>query len=93
MQCHAMLPEPSPHVSASIHHQGVVFFHATNGQLFTANRTGADIWEGLGRQMSAERIAEDLSRRYGIPLDSARAHTTRFIAQLADGRLVERRSA
>jgi hypothetical protein len=93
MQNHTSPSQPSPHVSASVHQQGIVFFHAKHGQLFAANHTGADIWRGLEQQLSPEHIAEGLSRRYQIPLDAARAHTTRFIAQLTDGRLVERRMA
>jgi hypothetical protein len=93
VQINTIFCETSPHVSASRHHHGIVLFDTTHGQLFTANEAGADIWLGLEQRLPAERIAEQLSLRYSIPLESARSHTNRFIGQLADQRLVERRPA
>jgi hypothetical protein len=93
MQTNTLFCEPSPHVSASMHHDGAVFFHAEHGQLFTTNRAGADIWRGLEQHLSGERIAEDLSHRYQLPLEAARTHTSHFIAQLVARQLVDRRLA
>jgi hypothetical protein len=82
-----------PHVSASVHNDGVVFFDAEQGQLFASNRTGAYVWQRLEQGWSAERIAEDLSARYHLPVSTARIHAARFIAQLEDRQLIERRAA
>lgn len=90
---HNITSQPSPHVSASVHQQGIVFFHAERGEVFSANRTGADIWHGIEQRQPIERIAADLSARYRISLDAALAHTNRFIAQLSGYCLVERRTA
>jgi hypothetical protein len=76
-----------------VHQQGIVFFHAERGEVFSANKTGADIWHGLEERQSVERIAADLSERYRISLDAALAHTHHFIAQLTGRCLVERRTA
>jgi hypothetical protein len=82
---------PCPDVAASIHDHGVVFFHLKHGCLFTSNRTGAHIWRGLQQQLAAEHIAEQISRHYDIAPATAHEHTTRFISQLEERRLIERR--
>jgi hypothetical protein len=80
-------------VSASYHDHGVVLFDAERGELFSANLTGAEIWQALEQQLSSEHIASALSERYRIPLETADAHTTNFLAQLERRRLVMRRAA
>lgn len=83
----------SPDVSASIHDRGVVFLHLKHGRLFSANAAGAHIWEGLQQQLSADHIAEHVSRRYQIAPDTAQAHTARFLSQLEERQIIERRRA
>lgn len=93
MHTHAIHFVTSPDVSASIHDDGVVFLHVTDGCVFASNRTGAHIWQGLEQQLSTTLIAEHISRRYRISTVTAQADTARFIAQLEARHLVERRAA
>src|SRR5215470_9377094 len=81
---------PSPQVTASMHERGIVLFHIANGQLFASNLTGAQIWQGLERQLPTDSIAEAMSLRYHIPPATARAHTAQFIARLEAECLIER---
>lgn len=73
----------TPVVRVSIHNSGAVFFHLPTGHLFASNITGARIWEGLVRNQDVASIAADLSRDYGIPCETARAHTVQFLDELA----------
>jgi hypothetical protein len=73
----------TPVVHVSIHDSGAVFFHSGTGHLFASNITGARIWEGLARKQDPASIAADLCRDYRIPYETARAHTTEFLAELA----------
>jgi hypothetical protein len=81
------------HVAASMHQDGVVLFDTDRGELFAANRTGAEIWQGLEQRLSRDRIAQGLSERYGIAVEIAHADTTRFIAELEHRHLLLRRTA
>src|SRR5262245_53188742 len=82
---------PHKHVSASIHDNGVVLLHTTKGKLFASNLTGARIWQGLERALPLDDIAAEISRHYRIPHETARVHTTQFLAELERQRLIERR--
>lgn len=93
MGIHAVHCEPSPDVSVSIHDKGIVFFQAGHGQIFLSNRAGAFIWQQLEQGCAIERIAEDISRRFRISIDTAHMHTMRFIDALERGRLIARRAA
>jgi hypothetical protein len=77
-------------VTTSIHEHGMVLFDITRGRLFSANRTGARIWQQLEHDAPDEAIASDLSEAYGLPLDTAREHARRFILSLEAEGLIER---
>jgi hypothetical protein len=77
-------------VTASIHDTGIVFLHTGEGRLFTANHVGARIWRGVLRTMPVEAIAAEISRDYGIDTTIALEHTTRFVDELEQQRLVQR---
>jgi hypothetical protein len=75
-------------VVASAHEHGLVLFHTGNGQLFSANRTGARIWQCIERHLSADAIASEIGRHYAITPDVADAHTKRFLTDLVQRELV-----
>jgi hypothetical protein len=83
--------EPNPEVAVSLHQHGAVFFHLARGQLFAANRIGADIWRSFEQRQSVEQIAEALCDAYRISPGQARTHTAHFLAQLERQRLIIRR--
>lgn len=75
-------------VTASFHRDGVVFLHAVEGRLFSANHVGADIWRGVARGLDVEAIAREIARGYGIAYPTALADSERFLAELDRHRLV-----
>ena len=83
--------KPNACVRASVHGEGVVFLQVQDARLFAANPVGADIWNGLERQLDADAIAGELQERYGAPYETTRAHVIRFFHELERAGLVERR--
>jgi hypothetical protein len=73
---------PLPGVTASVHADGIVLVHPRAGRLFAANRTGARIWYYVEQDLPAEVISSRLSRDYQIDDQTAREHTSRFLAVL-----------
>ena len=80
---------PPAHVRVSIDADGAVFLDLANGRLFSTNRVGSLIWQGLVRRLDAGAIATEISREYGIDCDTAKRHTQRFLAELSRQHLVE----
>jgi hypothetical protein len=80
-------------VTASLHGDGVVFLHAVEGRLFSANRVGADIWRGVARGLDVEAIAREIAHGYGIAYDTALTDSERFLAELERHRLVAESTA
>ena len=74
--------ERPPAVVASVHDDGLVLFHTGIGRLFTANRTGARIWQCLERNLPVDAIAAEIGRDYRIADGMATEHTTRFLTEL-----------
>ena len=83
---------PAPHVTASVHEDGVVFLDTIGGRLFSANRLGAEVWRGIGRGLGVETIVTAIVDAYGIAYATARADSERFLAELARHGLVEESS-
>ena len=78
-----------PHVTASLHGDGVVWLNLNSGKVFSANRVGALIWSGVLERRSADQVAESISREFPISREAARADAAEFLAQLsAEGLLV-----
>jgi|SRR5436190_11518002 hypothetical protein len=69
-------------VKASVHKDGIVFLHSSRGVVFSANRVGASIWEGLCDGRSIDEIAFAVSREFDWPPDAVRPDTEKFIADL-----------
>ena len=81
-----------PEAVASIHEQGVVILHTGTGRIFGSNLAGACIWRGIELQLSPEAIAERLKSHFPIERTTAREHTARFLEQLQENGLIERRA-
>ena len=80
---------PSASVTASAHQQGIVLFQRSDGRIFTANQTGADVWRGIERGLSLDAIVADVSARTGVESTEVMTHAIRFVAELAQHGLVE----
>jgi len=72
----------SPDARVSLDQNGAVFLHARRGIVFTSNRIGALIWQGLVDREAVETIAARISREGGAGLHRVRQDTTQFIADL-----------
>jgi len=79
-----------PEAAASIHEDGIVIFHISNGRLFSSNGTGARIWRAIEEQLSLEAIADEISNAYQIAGATAREHVVRFLAELERHTLIRR---
>lgn len=79
----------SRQVMASIHDGGVVLLHTVTGQMFAANRVGAQIWDGLSQGLPIHSIAAQIGRDYRIPLATAQDDVLRFLADLGRQKLIE----
>jgi hypothetical protein len=79
----------APEVKASQHADGVVLIHLGKGTVFSANRVGAMIWNGVAERRSLEKVAESISGVFHIPTQTVRHDAAVFLAQLqAEGLLV-----
>lgn len=79
----------APHVTASLHSEGVVLIHLGRGTVFSANRVGALIWNAVADRWSLDRVVETISSEFHIPAQAAREDAAEFLAQLAaEGLLV-----
>ena len=79
----------APDVKASPHAEGIVLISHGRGVVFSANRTGAVIWNAAVECGSLARVVESLCREFHIEPDAARNDVQEFIGQLvAEGLLV-----
>jgi len=79
----------APDVKASQHPDGVVLIHLGRGTVYSANRVGAMIWNGVVTQRSIERVTESISREFHIPAQTVLQDAALFLAQLqAEGLLI-----
>lgn len=82
----------TPCVTASTHEDGLTLLHTRACALLSSNRAGALIWRALKQCASPDAIAAMLREIYGIDHDVARADVLRFIRELQECGLIERRS-
>jgi hypothetical protein len=68
-----------------------VFLHARRGVVFTSNRIGARIWQGLVDQEAVETIVARISREADVGLDRVRQDATEFVAELETHGFLSRR--
>jgi hypothetical protein len=81
---------PAPDVQASIHSAGMALLDIATGKVFLCNETGSRIWQGVVMGLSAEDIAEDISREFGVAAELVRRDTSLFVGELERRRLVVR---
>ena len=82
-----------PEAAASIHEDGIVIFHISNGRLFSSNGTGARIWRALEKQLSLEAITSEVSDAYQIARATAGEQVVRFLGELERHMLIHREAA
>jgi hypothetical protein len=75
----------------SLEQNGAVFLHAHSGVVFTSNRFGARIWQGLLDRESVETIAASISKAAGVCHDQVRRDTAEFVAELETQGFLSRR--
>jgi hypothetical protein len=66
----------------SLEGNGAVFLHAHSGIVFTSNRIGARIWQGLLDRESVEAISASISKAANVCHDQVRQDTAEFVAEL-----------
>jgi len=77
------------HVRVSLHDGGVVWIDLHRGKVFSSNRVGAMIWNGLVERWSLDRVADSISREFAISAEAARADAHEYLTRLvAEGLLV-----
>ncbi|MBW4497057.1 MAG: PqqD family protein [Oscillatoria princeps RMCB-10] len=78
----------SPKVVHEIIDGEVVIVHLLKGHYYSLVKTGADIWSGIERGISRERILEEMVSRYdGDPADIEKA-VNNMIEQLQEEELI-----
>jgi hypothetical protein len=83
----------NPEATASTHDDGIVILHTGKGRVFSSNKTGALIWQGIEQRRSFERIVEEISDAFQIATTTARAHAIKFLAALEQQTLIRREVA
>jgi len=83
----------SPEATASAHDDGIVILHTGKGRVFSSNKTGALIWQGIEQRRSFDRIVEEISDAFQIAATTARAHALKFLAALEQQSLIRRELA
>ena len=83
----------SPEATASAHDDGIVILHTGKGRVFSSNKTGALIWQGIEQRRSFDRIVEEISDAFQIATTTARAHAIKFLAALEQQALIRREVA
>lgn len=66
----------------SLNQEGAAFLHARSGAVFTSNRIGARIWQGLLDHENVETIAARFSLESGVEHNQVRRETAEFVAEL-----------
>lgn len=80
----------NPEAVSSLNDTGIVILHTGKGRVFSSNKTGALIWQGIEQRRSLEGIVETISDEFQIAGSTARAHTLNFLAALEQQSLVHR---
>jgi hypothetical protein len=83
--------EISADARVSLDQNGAVFLNSRSGVVFTSNRAGARIWQGLLDREGVEAIAARISREEGAPHDLVRRDTAEFVAELETQGFLSRR--
>jgi hypothetical protein len=78
----------SPSVRASVSADGLVLLDVRGGLVLASNPIGARIWTLIEQTHTSPEIAQELCRRYDIPLDRAQDDVLTFVAALVERGLV-----
>lgn len=81
----------APGVRASPHEEGATLFDTHTGRVFTCDRVGARIWEGLASGRSVDSISGEIAAAYGVEGERALSDAEAFVSALATNGLVARR--
>src|SRR3954447_4678944 len=77
-------------VKASVHKDGVVFLHSSRGVVFSTNRVGATIWQGVCDGRTMDEISSAVAREFDGSPDAVRSDTESFIADLLSEGILDR---
>lgn len=66
------MPKEQTRVRAAHSAEGAVLMDIDRGKLFSLNGTGSAVYELLAKGLDYEAIAEELTRRFHIPIDTAK---------------------
>lgn len=69
---------------------GAAFLHARSGIVFTSNRIGGQIWQGLVERESTEAITLRIAREHGVAQDQVYRDAVAFIGELETQGFVSR---
>jgi len=79
-------------VRAAVHDDGLAVLDISTGKVFLANEIGSRIWRGVAAGLSLDRISAEISGEFGVGPELVRRHTSAFISELEERRLVVRRT-
>jgi hypothetical protein len=77
------------HVRSIIDPDGAVLLDLKQGQYYSLNGIGADVWTKLQAGMSADRIVSTLGEETNAPAESVEADVRRFLEHLRARHLVD----
>lgn len=84
--------EISSVATVSLSENGAVFLHGRSGLVFTSNRIGARIWQGVLDRECVQTIATRISREHGAPREQVFQDTAEFVAELETLGFLSRRA-
>lgn len=76
------IPVPVPDVICRLTDDGAVLVSPEAGNLRVLNASGAAIWQLLDGRRTVAEVEAELSRRYRIPAEQARADLGQFLSDL-----------
>jgi hypothetical protein len=82
----------APDVRAAVHEDGLAILNIATGKVFLSNQTGLRIWQGLVSGLSADAIAESISRECDVAWELVRRQTSSFLSELERRGLVIRKA-
>ena len=72
-----------------MHKDGVVFLHSSKGAVFTANRVGSSMWQGICAGQTVDEMTIAVSREYDAPAEVVGRDAATFLSDLlAEGILI-----
>lgn len=80
--------KPAAHVRSNVSDDGVILLDIQTGQIFSANRIGARIWEELARGRSLADIAGRIASETGADRATVEADVRAFVNVLVARALV-----